>query len=168
MDSGCLKNSVKKDSEATSKPRGKWDQDQSLMVVTGTDSEVAIKTCVKLLLSLVWEKNTSKEKRNQDEQYVRLHGLVSKSPRMSFPNLTCVYQVLCCELWGERAVGWSWDPFRFTGIHPSSLNAKSFYFYVGRRILTALTKWSYWVFCNVSYLGGFTTIKRKYPSLCSF
>lgn len=68
----------------------------------------------------------------------------------------------------EGAVQWSWDPFRSSDIRPSSLNAKSFYFYLGRRILTALTQWSYWAFCNVSNLGDFTMMKRKFPLLCSF
>lgn len=42
MDSGFLKNCVKKNSEATSKPRGKRAQDQLFMVVKGTDRGVAI------------------------------------------------------------------------------------------------------------------------------
>lgn len=62
MDSGCLKYCVKKDSEATFKPRGTGGQDQLFMIVIGTDGGVAIPMSWFCYSWYKYEKNMSKEK----------------------------------------------------------------------------------------------------------
>lgn len=97
---------------------------------------------------------------------------------MSFPNLTCslvksMYKTLYHELWGKRVLDKagipsdSWIPMDWI-LNPESFFIQAVFYSRLSRILTLLTKWSYWAFCSVSNFDDFTVIERTFPLLCSF
>ena len=74
------------------------------------------------IFDMKYEKNMIKDKETRRSNDVKTKWISFKKSKMSFPKITCslvksIYKTLYHELCGERAIRYTWDPFKSTDTH---------------------------------------------------